>query len=49
MLNVMLFAIRNPAPQTPGATVFAIVYLSGAILLTTGAAIAFNGARGGLI
>ncbi len=45
MLNVTLFAIRNPAPPTPGAMLFAIVYMSVAILLTTGAAIALTRRR----
>lgn len=38
-LNVTLFTIRNPAPSTPGAMIFAIVYLIGAVTLTVVTAI----------
>jgi len=38
ILNVTLFAIRNPAPPTQGARIFAVVYLIGAIVLTVGTA-----------
>jgi hypothetical protein len=40
ILNATLFTIRNPAPPTVGAMIFAIVYLAGAIVLTVGTAIA---------
>jgi hypothetical protein len=42
IVNVTLFAIRNPLPPTPGAMVFAIVYMIAAILLTVAAAIALT-------
>jgi hypothetical protein len=42
ILNVALFTIRNPRPPTPGAMIFAIVYMSGAIVLTAGVAIALT-------
>ncbi|MGA7871972.1 MAG: hypothetical protein WCA22_13890 [Candidatus Binatus sp.] len=42
ILNVTLFTIRNPAPSTPGAMIFAIVYLIGAIMLTVRTAIALT-------
>jgi hypothetical protein len=45
ILNVTLFTIRNPAPPTPGATIFAIVYLVGAITLTLGTAIVLTRRR----
>jgi hypothetical protein len=34
ILNATLFTIRNPAPPTPGAVIFAIVYLVVATILT---------------
>lgn len=49
IINVALFTIRNPAPPTPGTTIFAIVYLVGAIILTLGTAIALTRRRGDLI
>jgi len=45
ILNVTLFTIRNPAPPTRGATIFAIVYLVGAITLTLGTAIVLTRRR----
>jgi hypothetical protein len=40
--SVTLFAIRNPAPPTPGTRIFAITYLVGPIILTLGTAIALT-------
>jgi hypothetical protein len=48
IVNVTLFTIRNPAPPTPGTTIFAIVYLLGAIILTLGTAIVLTRRRGDL-
>lgn len=48
IINVTLFTIRNPAPPTPGTTIFAVVYLVGAIILTLGTAIALTRRRGDL-
>ena len=48
ILNVTLFTIRNPAPPTRDATIFAIVYLVGAIILTLGTAIVLTRRRGDL-
>ena len=48
ILNVTLFTIRNPAPPTAGTTIFAIVYLLGAIILTLGTAIVLTRRRGDL-
>jgi hypothetical protein len=48
ILNVTLFTIRNPAPSTPGATIFAIVYLVVAITLTVGTAIVLTRRRADL-
>jgi hypothetical protein len=45
ILNVTLFTIRNPAPPTPGAMIFAIVYLVTAIILTLGTAIVLTRRR----
>jgi hypothetical protein len=42
IINVTLFAIRNPAPSTPGAMAFAVVYMIAAIVLTVAAAIALT-------
>ena len=42
MINVTLFTIRNPAPPTTGARMFALVYSIGAIMLTAGTAIALT-------
>lgn len=38
ILNVTLFAIRNPSPPTRGAMIFAVAYSIGAIILTVGTA-----------
>jgi hypothetical protein len=48
MLNVTLFTIRNPAPPTPGAAIFAAVYLVVAITLTLGTAFVLTRRRGDL-
>jgi len=48
IVNVTLFTIRNPAPPTPGAMIFALVYLLGAIILTLGTAIVLTRRRGDL-
>lgn len=37
-LNVTLFTIRNPKPTTPGAIIFAIVYMATVVLVTIAAA-----------
>lgn len=48
IVNVTLFTVRNPAPPTPGAMIFAIVYLLGAIILTLGTALVLTRRRGDL-
>jgi hypothetical protein len=48
ILNVTLFTIRNPAPPTPGAAIFTIVYLVVAITLTLSTAIVLTQRRGDL-
>jgi hypothetical protein len=48
ILNVTLFTMRNPAPPTPGAMIFAAVYLLVAIMLTVGTAIVLTRRRGEL-
>jgi hypothetical protein len=45
ILNVTLFTSRNPAPQTPGAGIFASVYLVVAIILTLSTAIVLTRRR----
>lgn len=48
ILNVTLFMIRNSWPSTPGAMIFAIVYLVVAITLTVETAIVLTRRRAGL-
>lgn len=45
ILNVTLFTIRNPQPTTPGAILFAIVYMAGVVVFTSAAAIALTRRR----
>lgn len=45
ILNVALFTVRNPQPTTPGAIIFAIVYLAVVVLVTLAAAIALTRRR----
>jgi len=42
ILNVALFIVRNHLPSAPGAIVFAVVYLVGAVAVTLGTAIALT-------
>jgi hypothetical protein len=45
ILNVTLFTLRNPLPTTPGAIIFAIVYMAGVVVFTVAAAIALTRRR----
>jgi len=45
MLNVTLYALRNPWPRAPGPIVFAIAYMAGGVLFTAATAIVLTRRR----